>query len=216
MKKADWLLGCEICNTGLCKRIDELKDQDKTVREAARIMESESDGLWDAEKIRDRYRYYKGGKSGGKTPREGARAEDIAEFERQEGEKQKEFKKRWEEKRVRENKEHEEKRRAYNEMLANETPEERKAREDQESRWEETARRESAAYFKELGWLFGVQDNGIAGEIVDLLPEKDRPSFLKNLYILASKYLHPDKGGSTEKMQKLNELWEQFTKAAIN
>ena len=64
-----WLKDCEICNVGLCKRIDGLKDDGKTIREAARIMESESEGLWEADKIRDRYRYYKGGKGGGKSPK---------------------------------------------------------------------------------------------------------------------------------------------------
>jgi len=57
-----WQKDCEICNVGLCNRIDGLKDEGKSIREAARIMESESDGLWDAEKIRARYLYYKGGR----------------------------------------------------------------------------------------------------------------------------------------------------------
>lgn len=57
-----WQKDCEICNVGLCNRIDGLKDEGKSIREAARIMESESDGLWDADKIRARYKYYKGGR----------------------------------------------------------------------------------------------------------------------------------------------------------
>jgi hypothetical protein len=68
LDNVSWLKDCEICNVGLCKRIDGLKAEGKSVREAARIMESESDNLWEADKIRDRYRYYKGGKGGGKSP----------------------------------------------------------------------------------------------------------------------------------------------------
>lgn len=63
-----WLKDCEICNVGLCKRIDELKEEGNSTREAARIMDSESDGLWEADKIRNRYRYYKQGRGGSKRP----------------------------------------------------------------------------------------------------------------------------------------------------
>ena len=63
-----WLKDCEICNVGLCKRIIDMKHEGKSTRREARIMEVESDGLWDADKIRNRYRYYKQGRGGSKRP----------------------------------------------------------------------------------------------------------------------------------------------------
>lgn len=66
----DWLQECEICNGGLCARMDELKASGCTVREAARILEVEAAEkigypLWTASQIRNRYNAHKGnGKNG--------------------------------------------------------------------------------------------------------------------------------------------------------
>lgn len=75
MDDAKWLKDCEICNVGLCKRVDELTAKGASIRDAARTMEKESRGLWDASKIRDRYRYYKGLRTGGAKPPRATAAE---------------------------------------------------------------------------------------------------------------------------------------------
>lgn len=64
MKQPAWLKDCELCNAGVCKRIDELKDQGLSERAASRKMENDCDGLWSADKIHGRYRYYKKGHTG--------------------------------------------------------------------------------------------------------------------------------------------------------
>jgi hypothetical protein len=61
-----WLKGCEVCNAGLLKRMDELKERGLSEREAAREMEREAEQaigekVWDAGKIRNRYKYHKQG-----------------------------------------------------------------------------------------------------------------------------------------------------------
>jgi hypothetical protein len=55
-----WLKNCEICNTGLCSHLDELKAKGMSEREAARKMSVESDGIYSEEHIRKRYRYHTG------------------------------------------------------------------------------------------------------------------------------------------------------------
>jgi len=65
MENVKWLKDCEICNTGLCKQIDEYKEQGMSERAASRKMEQECDELWSADKIYGRYRYYKKGHAGG-------------------------------------------------------------------------------------------------------------------------------------------------------
>ncbi|MEE8399997.1 MAG: hypothetical protein V3S89_13385 [Desulfobacterales bacterium] len=70
-KDVPWLKDCEICNTGLCNRMDDLvKDGARSVREASRMMSEESGNVWNDNEIRHRYRYYKGTKvkAGRKPP----------------------------------------------------------------------------------------------------------------------------------------------------
>jgi hypothetical protein len=61
-----WLKGCEICNTGLIKRIDELVEKGKIpLTKACKLVEKEGekqigDLVYSSEAIRSRYRYYKG------------------------------------------------------------------------------------------------------------------------------------------------------------
>lgn len=69
MNNINWLKDCELCNNGVCKRIDDLKESGLSERAAAKQMEQDCDGLRDASKIRDRYRYYKKGHSGGNPPK---------------------------------------------------------------------------------------------------------------------------------------------------
>lgn len=54
-----WLKDCEICNVGLCSCLDELVEKGMSIREAARRMEKESEGLYSESAIRNRYQYYK-------------------------------------------------------------------------------------------------------------------------------------------------------------
>ena len=64
-----WLKDCEICNTGLCKRMDDLTGfHGLPEREAARVMEAEAataigTKIWTAEQIRARYQRHAGGAS---------------------------------------------------------------------------------------------------------------------------------------------------------
>lgn len=65
----EWLQGCEICNGGLCARMDELRAQGRTTREAAKICETEAAEcigypLWTAAQIRRRYQNHKGQQNG--------------------------------------------------------------------------------------------------------------------------------------------------------
>ena len=61
-----WLKGCEICNTGLINRIDELVENGKiTLNKACKLVEKEGekqigDLVYSAEVLRARYRYHKG------------------------------------------------------------------------------------------------------------------------------------------------------------
>jgi len=73
-----WIENCELCNAGVCVRVDELKADGYKVREAARIMEQECDGVYTANQIRDRYRYYK---SGGNSPNSPELAQQDQTFE---------------------------------------------------------------------------------------------------------------------------------------
>ena len=55
-----WLKDCEICNTGLCKAVDERKEKGMSERAACRDMSGESEGLYSEDAIYSRYRYYTG------------------------------------------------------------------------------------------------------------------------------------------------------------
>lgn len=68
MEELKWLKDCELCNVGVCNTIDDYQAQGLSIRAAAEKMEQECEGLWSASKIRDRYRYYKQGHSGGGNP----------------------------------------------------------------------------------------------------------------------------------------------------
>lgn len=71
LKDVPWLKDCEICNTGLCSRMDDLVENGAmSVREASRIMSEEAGNVWNDNEIRHRYRYYKGTKvkTGRKPP----------------------------------------------------------------------------------------------------------------------------------------------------
>jgi len=57
---AEWLKDCLICNTGLCKTVDGLKDQGLSENAACNQMSEESDGLYSKEAIRGRYRLHTG------------------------------------------------------------------------------------------------------------------------------------------------------------
>ena len=58
MKAINWLRDCEICNAGVCKRMDELKEQGLSERAASRRMERECGGEQSASKILGRYKYH--------------------------------------------------------------------------------------------------------------------------------------------------------------
>lgn len=60
-----WLKDCEICNTGLCTQMRNYIDQGMSARSASRQMEQDCSGLWPADKIHGRYRYYVKGHAGG-------------------------------------------------------------------------------------------------------------------------------------------------------
>lgn len=55
-----WLKDCEICNTGLCKAVDERKERGLSERAACQEMSEESKGLYSEDAILSRYRYYTG------------------------------------------------------------------------------------------------------------------------------------------------------------
>ncbi len=55
-----WLKDCEICNAGLCKTVNELKDQGLTENAACKQMSNESEGLYSTEAIRGRYLWHTG------------------------------------------------------------------------------------------------------------------------------------------------------------
>jgi len=61
-----WLKGCEICNTGLINRIDELVEKGQiSLNKACKLMGKEGerqigDLVYSSEAIRTRYRYHKG------------------------------------------------------------------------------------------------------------------------------------------------------------
>ncbi len=65
IEELTWLKDCEICNVGVCKQMDKYQEQGMSERAASRQMEKDCDGIWDADKIYGRYRYYKKGHSGG-------------------------------------------------------------------------------------------------------------------------------------------------------
>ena len=57
---AEWLKGCEICNAGLCARIDELIDQGMSRRRAAKELEKDQreqlgEVVYSAEALRNRF-----------------------------------------------------------------------------------------------------------------------------------------------------------------
>ena len=55
-----WLKDCLICNTGLCKAVDELKAQGLSENAACKQMSQKSDGLYSGEAIKGRYRHHTG------------------------------------------------------------------------------------------------------------------------------------------------------------
>lgn len=55
-----WLENCLICNSGLCVEIDKLKEKGLTEFAACKKLSNESDGLYSAKQILDRYRYHTG------------------------------------------------------------------------------------------------------------------------------------------------------------
>jgi N6-adenosine-specific RNA methylase IME4 len=61
VKKSSWIENCQICNAGLCSRVDAHREDGYKVREACKLMEDEANGAYTANQIRDRYNYYKGG-----------------------------------------------------------------------------------------------------------------------------------------------------------
>lgn len=67
--KVDWLKDCEICNAGLCHQMDEYKSAGMSDRDAATQVEKDSNGLYSASVIRDRYRYHAKRQGGGKSPK---------------------------------------------------------------------------------------------------------------------------------------------------
>jgi N6-adenosine-specific RNA methylase IME4 len=62
-----WLKECEVCNAGLCVRVDNLKADGKSERAACRIMSEECEGLYSSSEIRKRYRYHKIGTKSSKN-----------------------------------------------------------------------------------------------------------------------------------------------------
>jgi len=56
----NWIKNCEICNTGLCKTVDERKEKGQSERAACRDMSGESEGLYSEDAILHRYRYHTG------------------------------------------------------------------------------------------------------------------------------------------------------------
>jgi N6-adenosine-specific RNA methylase IME4 len=79
----EWLKDCEICNAGLCVRVDELKPQLGGLKPACKEMEAEAAEelgrpVWTAAQIRQRYLYYKGKRGRNPTPQK-------AEFQTLEG-----------------------------------------------------------------------------------------------------------------------------------
>jgi hypothetical protein len=78
--KVNWLKDCDICNTGICKRFDELTapaskgGKGLSEREAAKVMEKEAEEqigtkVWSAEQIRRRYAYHTGKWENDKKPK---------------------------------------------------------------------------------------------------------------------------------------------------
>ena len=66
---ANWIQNCQICNDGLCIRMEELKKTNLSERQAAEVMMEEALELhpelkeeFSADKIRMRYRYHMNGK----------------------------------------------------------------------------------------------------------------------------------------------------------
>jgi hypothetical protein len=72
---AKWIKNCQICNDGLCIRVEELKRDGLSVRTAAEVMHEEAceaypelKNEFSTSKIRDRYRYHMKGKKLGEIP----------------------------------------------------------------------------------------------------------------------------------------------------
>jgi len=60
METESWLKDCLICNTGLCKTVDELKVKGLTENKSCHEMAKKSNGLFSGKQILDRYRYHTG------------------------------------------------------------------------------------------------------------------------------------------------------------
>jgi hypothetical protein len=59
---AEWLKDCEICNVGLCSEVNSRKENGLTEHKACVQMSEESEGLYSAAAIRNRYQYHTGKK----------------------------------------------------------------------------------------------------------------------------------------------------------
>jgi hypothetical protein len=55
-----WLKDCEICNAGLCKTVDALKEQGLSENASCKQMSEESEGLYSRNAIRSRYQWHTG------------------------------------------------------------------------------------------------------------------------------------------------------------
>ncbi|MCK4825457.1 hypothetical protein KA005_57445 [bacterium] len=55
-----WLKDCEICNAGLCKKVDYHKEKGSSIWAICKLMSNESNGLYSRKQIMDRYRYHTG------------------------------------------------------------------------------------------------------------------------------------------------------------
>jgi len=53
-----WIENCLICNSGLCVEVDKRKQDGLTELAACKELSEESQGLYSAKQILDRYRYH--------------------------------------------------------------------------------------------------------------------------------------------------------------
>ncbi len=60
MIQISWLKDCEICNTGLCSTVNNLKEKGLTEHAACKQLSEESEGLYSTEAIRGRYQWHTG------------------------------------------------------------------------------------------------------------------------------------------------------------
>lgn len=80
----EWLKGCEVCDAGLCARVDELKGQGISERQASKMLEDDQkehlgDVVYSANILRSRYKYLKGGRKP-TTPAKSPKTEQPHQF----------------------------------------------------------------------------------------------------------------------------------------